>query len=139
MGKQITLTGAKAPVLNRDGAVSDVFGADDGVRFYQDGHYFTGNGQYKYTDEDAFDRVKERRSREKVLAEVTQAQVAAVVAERIVTEDELPDLMARQEAKELLKFSVPQLREMTAAAGGPDISGENAQQLMAGWLIKFTV
>lgn len=139
MGKQIVLAGTKVPVLNREGSVSDVFGSDDGVRFYQDGHYFTGNGVYQYTDEEAFDLVKERRAKDRVVAEVARAQVAAALSERVVTEDELPDLMAREEAKELMKFSAPQLRDMVASAGGPNISGQNALQMMAGWLLKFTV
>jgi hypothetical protein len=142
MANPVSLSGKSVPVLDRARPVGDVYGSDDGSRFYQDGHYFKGTGEYLLTDEDAANRVAKARQNAATQASVQQEVLVQMQeqSERIVTEDELPDLMALQEAKTMLsQFSMPQIIAMTEKAGGPVQSGENAQQLMVGWLIKFTI
>ena len=142
MDTKPVLAGKDKPVLDRSRSVGDVYGSDDGSRFYQDGHYFAGTGDYLFSDESAVALVKAQRQLAATQVEVQQRVEAdaKAQAERTISEAELPELMVLHEAKELLsRYSMPQIIKMIEKAGGPIQHGENAQQLMVGWLIKYTL
>lgn len=143
MSSGVALSGKDVPVLDRSRPVGDVYGSEDGARFYQDGHYFRGTGEYLYSDEDAVARIRSARqmiATQTAIQQEAAVQQAEMRVERVVTEEELPQLLATAEAKAMLsQFSMSQIAQMIEKAGGPVQSGENAQQLMVGWLIKYTI
>jgi hypothetical protein len=105
-------------------------GGDDfgGARYCQHGHYFGGDGRYIGTDPKA-----KNTGVSKAVKDETVDQGA-----KVVTLDELDDLMKHPRADELMSMPLDSLANLVAAAGGPSYSGDQAHRLYTGWLLKHT-
>jgi hypothetical protein len=120
------------PVLNRAAPAGDIYGDTEGegpaARFFQDGHYFSGDGTY----------LRSEKNVRKVVEPVAVEKNVQVLS--AVTEDaEVEELLKDPAADDLLAMDRDTLVEMVKQANGPVLAGEKSSRMMAAWLIKYTM
>jgi hypothetical protein len=122
---------AKDPVFSDQLPHGEIFGAAEGAdgrrpRYVQNGHYFAGDRSYLHSDPQVAKLIEEPQSESK----------PPESAPAITDEKQIAELLKDPRADQLLALGRDVFLDVMREAGGPIISGEGSQRMMAAWLIK---